>query len=56
MESGQVKHRQTLWFNGVTGLSVVEIFSVVRKILVKLTREPAVAYGFGSSSRMRQAI
>jgi hypothetical protein len=37
-------------------LPVVETFSTARKIFVRLTRDPAVAFGFGLRLRMRQAI
>ncbi len=40
-----MKQRQTPWFGG--RVVVVETVSVLRKILVRLTRDPAVAYGFG---------
>jgi hypothetical protein len=43
-ENKLVENRPQPLLYGVTGLSVVDTFSTVRKILVRLTREPAVAY------------
>jgi hypothetical protein len=55
----EVKARQQPLFPVITGLPVVaetpvvvETFSNVRKRRVKLLREPAVAYEFGSSLRI----